>query len=211
MNSPLMYLKKRNGWWIFRRPIPKALQPFVANGCRTEFIVSLKTKIRGDVSRLYADALRESERIIEEAAATAKAANGREAEAPKQTSNRAEPLSLRPLHKFTQAELQVLVHRWYLKAKADTLAEARFVFGMCDQEDRQAELAKLASQLACLERRSGASQDLETNRQVRTIIEEAGVRDRHGALVSTENRQHDGSVIVRDRKGAFVAKVKPLK
>ena len=39
----------------------------------------------------------------------------------------------------------------------------------------------------------------------------AVVRDRHGALVSTENRQHDGSVIVRDRKGAFVAKVKPLK
>ena len=39
----------------------------------------------------------------------------------------------------------------------------------------------------------------------------AVVRDRHGALVRTENRQHDGSVIVRDREGAFVAKVKPMK
>ena len=174
MNCPPMYLKKRKGWWIFRRPIPKALQPFVTKGCRTEFIVSLKTKNRGAVSSLYADALRESERIIDEAAATAKAANGREAEPPKQTGHRTEALSGRPLHKFTQAELQILVHQWYLKSKAETLGEARFVFGMCDQEDRQSELAKLDSQLACLERRNGASPDLETNRQVRTIIEAAG-------------------------------------
>src|SRR3569623_388293 len=55
MEEPQMYIKKRNGWMVFRRPIPKALQPFITQGCRTEFIVSLKTKDRKEVARLYAD------------------------------------------------------------------------------------------------------------------------------------------------------------
>ncbi|MCW0216892.1 MAG: site-specific integrase, partial [Prosthecobacter sp.] len=174
MDEPQMYLKKRKGWWIFRRPIPKAMQPFITQGCRTEFIVSLKTKDRRQLSKLYAEALRESDRVIDEAGALAKASNGRSVDATKPTGKREEALTRRPLHEFTRSELHVLVHRWYLKAKEDVLAEAHFIFGMCESDERQAELLKLDQQLRCLQRRDGEYADLETFRQAREIVEEAG-------------------------------------
>jgi len=159
---------------IFRRPIPKALQPFVAQGCRTEFIVSLKTKDRRELGRRYAEALQQSDRLMEEAAASQEAGNGRTLQTPNSSAKQTNRLSLRPLHGFSQQELQVLVHRWYLKAKGDALEANRFIFNMCSREERASELSKLEVLLESLECRSGASPDLETPRQCRELIEGAG-------------------------------------
>lgn len=171
MDKPKMFLKKRNGWYIFRRPIPKDLQPFIAKGSRTEFIRSLKTKDFKKVSIPYADVLRVSEQVFEEAAALQKASNGRKSGIPHDSKKR---LERRPFHEFSRAELHHILHRWYLQAKAAALEERRFDFNVCTPEERQDEIATLKGQLDGLQKRNGENGDRESYATVRRLIENAG-------------------------------------
>jgi hypothetical protein len=64
---------RENGLWYFRRPIPTKLQPYVRNGNRCCFTVSLKTQNLHDARRMHHEHWMESERVLKEAGALAEA------------------------------------------------------------------------------------------------------------------------------------------
>ena len=176
MDKRKMYLMKRpeNGVWYFRRPIPKELQPFVQSGNKQTITMSLKTKKLNEARQLHHEHWMESERVLAEARATAKAggvANG--GMAGKKATARA-LVTKRPLREFSKPELQGLVQRWYLRAMGDALERSRSMFNFGEPEERKRALAELDSELASLERREGAVLDVWTTPTKRAIIEAAG-------------------------------------
>lgn len=178
MSDPDVYLFKRteNGFWYFRRPIPKRLQPFLNLGNKRTAIIaiSLKSaKLDPKARARHHELLLESERLFEEAEERAKAAENGGAEICNGTGP-ADTLKRRMLIEFSDSELVSLVQRWFLKEQANALEKSRSIYNFSTKEVRRDHIAALQSRLSALtdENRDGPA--LETLTTKRIILEEAG-------------------------------------
>lgn len=173
-----MYLIQRRGVWYFRRPIPAKLQPFVPNGNRNCFTVSLKTRSIREARRRREDHWEQTDRILDEAKAQARMREGSfETSFRSQTEKRGtsrQLLAKRPLEGFSKGELMTLVQKWFLSAKQDALERYRGIYHFDEKSDRERALSELAAQLSSLQKQDGAKPDFDAFAVRRRIIEDAG-------------------------------------
>ena len=183
MKPPKMYLMKRpeNGVWYFRRPIPKELRPFVLGHGKVTLTVSLKTKNLTEARLRHHECWMDSERLIEnakaQASAAASAATAVKLRGKGDSTNTArEAMAPRPFSEFSEAELETLIHRWFLARQAEALEKFRLIFNFGELDERKEALATLDRELAGWELRgeSGNLRNAEVYRVCREILETAG-------------------------------------
>jgi integrase len=172
-----MYLHQRsNGFWYFRRRVPTDLAGVIDP---KQFHYSLKTKIRRDAVNLYAAALAESEKVIEEAREKIKAAveSGNAGLYPSWSERRRIEVEKRKrghtkvFSQYNESDIQFLFRSWYEGARKKTEANYRDAFLLNDAEERAQILQDLREDERYLVHNTFDARDMAVSGIVRKILE----------------------------------------